>query len=141
MTGVKRVLGWIALGVGAAAAGGGAWVYSGARGRKADLEAKTTTKNGGPIYAISYQEARTEAEAIRGDLWLGGVGLGAGAALLAAGGWLIWSTRGASGAATSDAARGTLSGAAAVAKDTGLRPDLLDLHVGDQVIMRLGWSF
>jgi len=92
--GYRRIAGWITVGLGAATAATGAWLYSSARSRKADLEKKTTTSGGAPIRLISYQEAQNEANDVRSELRIGGAVVGVSAAVLAVGGWMVWSTRG-----------------------------------------------
>ncbi len=88
-----RVVGWVALGVGAVGLGVGAWGYAAASAERSDLEALTTPPPQEPIRAISYAEAQSRADSIRGDLRLGSGLMAGGVALLAVGGWLVWPTR------------------------------------------------
>lgn len=89
----RRTGGWATVAIGALSTGVGLWMYGGARGRKSDLEARASPAADGVIRAISYREAQAEADVIRGDLRLGGAVLGAGAAIAALGGWLVWSAK------------------------------------------------
>lgn len=113
-----RVAGWVALGVGAVGLGVGAWGYAVASAERADLEALTTPPPQEPIRAISYAEAQSRAEAIRGDLRLGSGLMAGGVALLAVGGWLAWPAKTSNSPAPSVA-----------------------LALSGQPSVQLGWSF
>lgn len=85
-----RVVGWVALGVGTVGLGAGAWSYAAASAERADLEKLATPPPQDLIRAISYAEAQSRADAIRGDLRLGSGLMAGGIAMLALGTWLVW---------------------------------------------------
>jgi hypothetical protein len=89
-----------------------------ASAERADLEALTTPPPQEPIRAISYAEAQSRAEAIRGDLRLGSGLMAGGVALLAVGGWLAWPAKTSNSPAPSVA-----------------------LALSGQPSVQLGWSF
>lgn len=88
----RRTIGWIAAGAGVLGAAAGGWIYLDARGRAGDLKQQTALDDNGQVVGISHEEARDQATAIESELRAGGVVLGVGVAIAAAGGWLVWSS-------------------------------------------------